>query len=82
MCWYIAHPIPSAAIIGDRKDTCCTNILRYGLPIDDTVNGDYQCVTYEKDSATLLDIDNQMLFQVVSDPDSAPVGEQWVEVEY
>jgi len=75
--WYLAHPIPSAAIINDRKNTCCTNILRYGLPLDGSVNGDYQCVTYEKDSATLLGLDDGVLYQVNA---NARAGEEWVDV--
>jgi rhomboid-related protein 1/2/3 len=68
MAWYFLHPIPLAMIA--PKATCCTNILRYGLPEE---NAEFQCVTYEGDSAALYGLDSGQLYQVE--------GEAWVVVE-
>jgi hypothetical protein len=62
--WWATHVIPAAAISGDRRDTCCTNILRYGLPNEGAVNGDYTCVETGGDSASLYDDANGDIYQV------------------
>ena len=78
------------------KATCCTNILRYGLPEENaevrkrsaresspthvshltnfslahSIVPQFQCVTYEGDSAALYGLDSGQLYQVE--------GEAWV----
>lgn len=71
--WWGLHEIPSAAIIGDRMDTCCTNILRYGLPLEGTTNGDYVCVNPDGKSNSLFDSANNDVYSVYDGG--------WVQVE-
>jgi len=64
--WWGLHDIPEAAIRGDRRVTCCTNILQYGLPIQDSVNSDYLCINYVGDSAALYDNGTGDVYQAIN----------------